>query len=373
MKKFMQAFMAFLPALLITTLSFSEASAQALSIFDNKQSIELFLKATKGSFKELFSKRAIPNQPVPPEIDDFKIIGEILYTSHTGSPVSVPVEIQLRGNTSQSEDQCPFPKLKIKFDPNTSKGTLFENDREVGVATHCNMAEGTSPKYGRVWGGKNPQREVLVYEMMEALKIPTFKTRFALISYFENTGEVMVSQAPAFFLEDMSGFLKRVNGREILGTDVKSEKRKSGPKAPPYIFNSVSEAPGVSPLDVAKIFFFQNLVRNNDFHLRLFPTDESRALWNMKAVELSPEKWMVFPYDFDLAGIIKGNDKNRKTANLRERFALNVRLQAAAEFEARKNELYQIARKLKSSDPEGFRSFQDRLDLFFVELSDLKQ
>lgn len=359
-------------SLFVFAALFTWGAQAAPDIFSSKLPIEFFLKAKEGSFRELFTKRAIPNKPNPPEIEDFKIGGELIYTSHDGKPVVIPVSIQLRGNTSQAEDQCPFPKLKLKIKAENSKGTLFENQKELGIATHCNSAEGASPKYGRVWGGKSPHREALIYQMLEALQIPSFQARLAYGTYFENTGEVLATRAQAFFLEDMSAFEKRVGGREIRGTDIKPEMRKTGPKAPPYIFNSATESPGMDLLNVTKIFFFQNLIRNNDFHLRLDAQDPARALWNVKAVELSPTKWMVFPYDFDLSGIVRDSDNNRKTANLKERFHVSLRAQAAAEFEHHKNRLYEIAGHLKSEDPDGYRIFRARLDQFYSELHDLK-
>ena len=68
--------------------------------------------------------------------------GQSVFRGRTGEH-DMPVSVESRGNTSQSESQCPFPKMILGFkkDPATdervSRGTLFDGLASVGLGMHC--------------------------------------------------------------------------------------------------------------------------------------------------------------------------------------------------------------------------------------------
>jgi hypothetical protein len=347
----------------------SQGPASKNDVFSIKAPFEFFLKAP---LKDLFAHRVAPGTGPAAENSDYSVQGELVYTSHTAETIRIPVEVKLRGNTSQAETECDFPKLKLKFKGDVAKGTLFEAQKEIGIGTHCSLQAGSSPRFRRLWGGKSPHRESLMYDMLEELRIPSYKTRRAYATYFDSSGEILASRADAFFLEDMSGIEARLGGQEVRGADVSMEKRNTGPKAPPYIFLSAQESPGVISEEAARILLFEIMVQNSDYHLRVYQGDgETRSLWNMKVLQLNSKRWLIFPYDFDLAGMVKGQGTFRGVDSMKHKFAFSVRQTVVSEFENHKAQLYQIAQSL-TDDPEGVQSIVQRLDQFFADLPNWK-
>lgn len=108
-------------------------------IFSIKEKIVFNLEA---DFVDLWKHRAPANAEVLEEIKEFETPGRLTWEGRTGKH-DLPVLVQLRGNTSQSELQCPFPKMTLHFekdratDERVSKGTLFDGLKSIGIATHC--------------------------------------------------------------------------------------------------------------------------------------------------------------------------------------------------------------------------------------------
>ena len=289
-------------------------------VFTTNEKIIFTLKTDYGN---LWKHRAPPNTEVPEDIKEFEAPGQLSWTDSKGKH-DLPVQVNLRGNTSQDASQCPFPKMTLEFEKDregdrVSKGTLFDGLKTVGIGTHCGGKPGSSVRFHRVWGGLSPHREALIYKVQELLSIPGFQAAPASFSYIDSkTGKGPVEPQPSgfavdrpmpgFFLEDIKTFVKNADGKEIRAAGARFKDPDK-----PYIFTSVvnaqrdARAAGstiepIDPKDIIRILFFQALTGNYDWELRIFPDDipDSQGLWNMKVVE-ADGNWIVFPYDYDLA------------------------------------------------------------------------
>ncbi|HET7062105.1 MAG TPA: hypothetical protein VFI43_07990 [Nitrosospira sp.] len=353
---------------------------------------EKFIFLLKTDFGELWKHRAPPNTEVPDEIKDFEMPGSLSWTDKAGKH-ELPVDVHLRGNTSQSEAQCPFPKMTLTFKKDrdgerVSKGTLFDGLKTVGIGTHCGGKPGSSVRFHRVWGGLSPHREALVYKVQALLSISGFEAAPASFSYIDSktgkgpmeprpSGFIVERSMPGFFLEDIKTFVKYADGKEIRAADA---SLKDSDKA--YIFTSVVNAQKdaaaagstiepIHPKAVIRILLFQSLVGNYDWHLRINPDDipDSQGLWNIKVVE-TDGNWIIFPYDYDLSGWVKSADGSPEMPDLAPRFFKPDDVaKVVAEFREKRPAIEALVDELASEDRAGAQSMKRQIDSFYKELN----
>ncbi|MEO8992511.1 MAG: hypothetical protein ABI284_08445 [Nitrosospira sp.] len=358
-------------------------------IFSIKEKIVFNLET---DFVDLWKHRAPANAEVPEEIKEFETPGRLIWEDRAGKH-DLPVLVQLRGNTSQSESQCPFPKMTLNFekdqatDERVSKGTLFDGLKSIGIGTHCGGKPGSSVRFHRVWGGQSPHREALVYKVQELLSIPGFQASATTFSYIDrNTGRGPIEPQPsgfavnrpmpAFFLENIKTFVKYADGREIRSADARFKDPDK-----PYIFTSIvnatkdARAAGsvIDPIDreaIIRIMLFQALIGNYDWHLRISPddSDDSSSLWNMKVVE-ADHKWIVFPYDYDLAAWVKLDNSPAELPGFDNNFYKPADISAVvAEFKAKRTDIEALVDDLANEDQSGARSIKEQIKSFYNAL-----
>jgi hypothetical protein len=337
-------------------------------LFQSYQMLQLDLKT---NFTTLWQHRQKPNQPEDPVHAQYAEDGQLTVTDANGKSSVVNVKVKLRGNSSQDPAECPFPKLKLKFDRAAVQGTILEGMSSVNLATHCGDSGGKSKWLKRQWNGLSPHREALLYRAMQQAQIFSFKARPAFANYTDiGSGQVYLNKQ-AFFLEDLDSMLETHQMAEILGADTPLAMRVTDPakaSKKKYLFQSAMESP-VNLFEVGKIFLFQSLVQNIDWHLKVNPTDqEKQNLWNIKVVEMSANDWFVFCYDFDLSGAVTGRSGPQLDRLFRERFPLAARQAVVKHFLNAKDILYGLESEL-SHDPEGAQFYRRRLDDFYSNIA----
>lgn len=381
----------------LATWSLCPAQAQNADIGYSKAPIfstrEKIVFSLKTDFVDLWKHRAPANTEVPESIKDFKAPGRLSWTDSTGQH-DIPVVVQLRGNTSQSELQCPFPKMTLNFekdqatDERVSKGTLFDGLKTIGIGTHCGGKPGSSARFHRVWGGLSPHREALIYKVQAYLSIPGYQALPTNFSYVDSktgkgpvepqpSGFAVNQPMPGFFLEDIKTFVKQADGKEIRSADA---NLKDSDK--PYIFTNVADAPKdakaagstIDPIDpkaILRIILFQALVGNYDWQLRISPADTSNSsgLWNIKVVE-ADGKWIVFPYDYDLAGWVKAENFSPQLLQSADVhfFKTSDISQVVTEFKSKRQGIEALVDGLATEDKNGARSIKEQIGSFFDSL-----
>ncbi len=374
------------------------------NIFDVGGVTPVFTLTT--DYKTLWAHRAPANQAPPPEIANFKgVPGTLTWTDTVGSKAahSMKVNVELRGNTSQSLSECPFPKITLTFDKGDEdafgnvdprKNTLFAHMKKIGIGTHCSAKTGASGGFARIWGGAEPAREALIYKVQSMLEIPGFRTASTQFLYVDRaTGTYPIEptteyQAPAgvamngFFLEDMEELADRTNMKEILPADYRFKRPERF-----YIFNSVetavadaAAAPPAAKLnktiksmdmdEVLKVLFFQALIDNSDWSLRVSSqyslANSSMSLWNMKVAQ-TQSSWTVFPYDYDLAGWARARQGGGARYNFpKGLFPPDAYTRVSKIFNDRKPAMVAALRKLTVSDPVGSANIKANIDSFYT-------
>lgn len=197
------------------------------------------------------------------------------------------VEVSVRGHTSRNEDECTFPKLKLKL-----KGA-----GSLRIGTHCGDApdDQLSSKYGRLANEKSPRREGLTYRILEALGVPVLRTRAAQITYVDTEAGTAPMARHALLIEDDDAAMTRVGGRTAIDlaqfANVKTRHAEQ---------------------DALKIAFGEAAIANFDWCLKFAPDDiyrcnDPKPLWNVLAFDLGDGRTALMMKDFDLAGTVVGH------------------------------------------------------------------
>ncbi len=322
-------------------------------LFSNIQPLQFTLSAP---FEQLFSVRESPMHPQPPNFVPTTVQGQLTYNDDSGRLIVLHPKLKMRGNSSQDITECVFPKIKMEFAANEIRGTIFENHTTVGIGSHCSSQGGFS-HIGRNWDGKTPHREVLAYEILKLVGVPTYQARAAWFNYIEqSTGQAIGGTHEALLLEDMDSMLQRYGASKV---------------SAPY--ESLAHSPGVTVEDVARIYFAETIVGNWDWYLKMQFTNESisKRFWNMKEIQRSNGNHLIFPYDFDLADlVVLRMHTTAKTSEMTTLFPQALRARIAADLRAKEKELRSLGQRL-TSDSAGQAFYKKQMDRFFAKLPEL--
>ncbi len=280
--------MRLLSAVLLSVLALLPSRADGPQVFTSFSAVELKLEAP---LQRLFEKGI--------EDEQFTVAGTLSYRDGTnGQEVVVPrVEVSVRGNTSKREQECSFPKLKIKFKNTEARdASMFAGLSGLRIGTHCgeNPGEELTAKFGRLANEKSPWREGFVYRVLHTVGVPTLAARPARITYVDKDAGREPLVRNALLLETDDDVMRRLDGTR----EIKMEE-----------FTSAREQ--FTTTETAKIAFGEAMVGNFDWCLRFFPEDSYRCnarqpLWNIMAVARGEGRAVPVPADFDLAGMVVG-------------------------------------------------------------------
>jgi hypothetical protein len=131
--------------------------------------------------------------------------GTIRYRLKNGKEVSLPVQINIRGNSK--EMICNgFKPLLLHFKKEDTKGTVFEHiGAHVKLATHCS---GMGSHNINEANNQLVIRESATYQILEDNGLLGFKTRLAKMTYKDPTGKT-VAAGMSFFLEPEAKMAER--------------------------------------------------------------------------------------------------------------------------------------------------------------------
>lgn len=262
------------------------------------------------------------------------------YKNSDQQKISFNIQISLRGFTSLQT--CDFPKLEIKFLDSTAH-TLFEDIKKIDLNTHCGEwknKQNSSPGDEFMYASLNkPFREVPIYRFMEKLGLPTLKVHPIYIEYIDTATQQRPESAQnekyqAFFIEDKTSFMKRLNLSEIKGVNDSSKQidldsKKTSPEQ--YQFLSVqTNAAKIDLKQIAQIELLQFLISNNDWYIKK-SDNELRIpdlkeyldeLWNINIFAKSSQEWVFLAHDYNLSYIsaVEMEDKFSFTIPFKNKF-----------------------------------------------------
>jgi hypothetical protein len=260
----------------------SERTSKLSGLLDGSSTVTLTLEAP---LKKLFAK----SDPHASRDDRTFVAGRVVYKDpDTGAEVALSdVEVSVRGHTSRNEEECTFPKLKIRARPGGA----------LRIGTHCGESpdDTLSPKYGRLSNEKSPFREALTYKILYALNVPTLRTRPARITYVDPDADGARLTRNALLIEDENEAMTRVGGTAPIGLETFGNVKSRHAEA-----------------DGARIAFGEAAIANFDWCLKFTPDDiyrcnDPKPLWNILAFDRGRAPTALLMEDFDLAGTVVGH------------------------------------------------------------------
>jgi len=179
------------------------------------------------------------------------------------------VEVKARGHFRRDPMNCNFPPIKVKFDEEQVKTTIFENQKTLKMVTHCRTNKEIFEQY--------LIQEYLIYKLYNLLTDSSYRVRLARITYFDTGGKFEPYTTYTFFIEDTDVMAWRIGGIELDVLNVHQENTHHQQMTMQCIF--------------------QFLIGNTDWSVGV--------LHNIKLVSPSRSvEPVAIPYDFDWSGII---------------------------------------------------------------------
>ena len=333
-------------AVLLLVPTASQLPAQQDSVKKIKPPTPLFASGEPISiqltadFKAIFKDRDTTEQKWHPAAFTWKAGND------TGSAA---VELTTRGHFRLKSSTCGFPMLRLRFPkdstkPNPLKGTLFEKQNSIKLATHC--------KSGNKRLEQVTHQEYLVYRAFNAVTDSSFRVRWANATYIDPAeNEKGPVTAPSFFIEDDGDLADRMGMKKF---------ETQGAK-----FDDVEIEPG----SLMAVFFY--FVGNTDWSLPYLHNVELFS-WNARYVSV--------PFDFDWSGVVSAPyarpDHRLGTTTVRERvwrgpcWPREVIDAAIKRIVGAKETIYGTYRAHPGLDPKLLKESLEYYDEFFKLVSD---
>ena len=210
----------------------------------------------------------------------------------------IPIQIGPRGRTSMQE--CTFRKLEVEIsDVTRAAGTPFAGLESFKIGTHCDLRDGIS-LFGRLGNEEAVFRERLAYRWYQEMTPFSLGTRRAVISYVSTDGGPAPGTKHAFFLEDFKTFRKRIHAEKVEARDVVRAKLDQSVLATSYVLELL-----VANSDWQIGDLVRGAIRPPQTDVAV---DGEEGSFNFKVFRPSEGGDIPLPYDFDIAGVVVGED-----------------------------------------------------------------
>ena len=220
----------------------------------------------------------IPIKTLRKETNDSVYTKSTLYYKEKDAWDSLPVELRTRGEFRRKK--CVFPPVKIKFSKEDIENTVFENNKKLKLVVPCRHEEAKND---------NVVKEYLAYKLYEPVTPFHFKTRLVNLQWSQKSSKKNSGhQLKGILLEDLDNLAERMGG------------------------NAYDRS--VHPMRLDTL----NGIRNAFFQYMIGNADYSVVLGHNYKIIYRDEKFLVIPYDFDLAGLVNADyGKSSDVQNLR--------------------------------------------------------
>lgn len=188
------------------------------------------------------------------------------WLGEKGDTQTTPVQLATRGHYRLRT--CSVPPLKVFFDREKTKGTLFGGEGSFKLTPHCQNGD----RYTQ-----NLYVEHAIYGMYNELTPVSLRARLATSTYIDPKDPKFTVTRPAFWTEDEEEMAKRNYGKVLMQTG--------------------GNAAEMDPRQMAITDVFQYMIGNTDYSLsylhnyRIIQTDTSTS-------------WYPMAYDFDWTGLV---------------------------------------------------------------------
>ncbi|HEU5217077.1 MAG TPA: hypothetical protein VFU23_00360, partial [Gemmatimonadales bacterium] len=249
-----------------------------------------------------------------------------------------------RGHYRLKATSCAVPPLKVWFDKEKAKGTLFSGQGSLKLTTHCQKGENYA---------QNLYIEHAAYGMYNVLTPFSLRTRLATINWQDINDPKFAVTRPGFWVEDDDDMAARNKGKILMQTGGHAEE--------------------MEPRQMAITDLFQYMIGNTDFSLlmlhnyRIAQTDTSMSFYPMA-------------YDFDWSGLVDAPyarpDYRLPIKRVTDRLyrggchTPEMLADVVSLYKSKKGEIYGVLREIKDLSPARLKEATDFLDDYFKLIDD---
>jgi hypothetical protein len=300
-------------------------------LFRSKEPVVMWLQA---DFKTVFKDRDSMSTKQYP--------ATLRYLGEQGDTLSLDVKLGTRGHYRLRT--CEFLPLKVFFDKEKTKGTLFGGEASLKLTPHCEKSDRHA---------QNIYVEYAAYGMYNLLTPISLKARLATITWIDPNNPKLTMTRPGFWTQDQDDMAKEVRGKVLMQTGGKASE--------------------MEPRQMAITDVFQYMVGNTDFSLSY--------LHNYRIVQMDTSmNYFPMAYDFDWTGLVDAPYATpdyrlglKRTTDRLYRGGCHdpeVLAQGVALFKAKKDSIYGTLREIKGLSPARLKEAESFLDEFYKELND---
>lgn len=235
------------------------ADAEKLPLFADAAPFELTLTA---DFKAIQSDRNPESTKLFP--------ATVQVAAKDGSMRSANIQVRTRGHARRSFNTCDFAPLRIEFQKDKMKGTVFEDQEALKLGVHCREGVKEFEQY--------VLREYAAYRIYNLVTPQSFRARLARVTYVDAVKQKPISTRFGMFIEDDGDVAKRMGGRL---TEEKEDLVRLDRDA------------------FTRSTLFQYLIGNVDMSIITFH--------NFVAVQMPTGPVYSVPYDFDYSGLVNAS------------------------------------------------------------------
>lgn len=249
-------------ALLLAALAPVAPAAAQTPLFSSNAELEITIEAP---FTTLLRTARRSTEPYP---------GALL---HDGRRYELLVSA--RGQTRRTTDRCTFPPLRIDFENNELRETVFRGQNRLKLTTHCRATQSYVQYYAL---------EYAAYRLYNELTSMSFRVRPLRVTYRDAEGRRRDETQFGFFVEDEDDLARR-NGRQAL-----------------KIETGVVNASQLDPEAGARFALFQYMIGNVDWDMVASASGRDCCHnTRLLAVSDSARTGLIpAPYDFDSSGLV---------------------------------------------------------------------
>jgi len=204
--------------------------------------------------------------------DNTRWPAKLLLTDAGGGVQTIELTVERRGISRQRV--CKFPPIRLRFEKDSAKGTIFESVGALKMVTHC--AAGTRWTQYYVL-------EMLAYRIYNLITDASFRVRPLRIQYFDTDKEKQADENFAFLIEDIDKLADRFNMKEL---------------------QLQSTVPSRQDAEIAsRMALFQYMIGNLDWST-IEGSDDCCHNAKFIGPKTDEPPFIPVPYDFDSSGFV---------------------------------------------------------------------
>jgi hypothetical protein len=264
------------------------------------------------------------------------------WLGENGDTLSQDVELSTRGHFRLRT--CSYVPLKVYFNKEKTKGTLFGGEGSLKLTPHCQKGDRFA---------QNIYIEYATYGMYNILTPISLQARLADITWIDPKDPKFTVTRPAFWTQDEDDMAKEVRGKILM--------QQGG------------TASQMDPKQMAITDVFQYMIANTDHSLwalhnyRIVQTDSSIAYYPM-AYDFDWSGLVDAPYSFPDARLpIKRTTDRLYRGGCHPQELIDETLTL---FRAKKDTLYGVLRGIQGLTPARLKEATSFLDEFYKMIDD---